>query len=608
MRRIPFRNRLITRLLLSHIFLAAVPLLLVGWILIGTAQQSIRSSVAEGNLALARRAADEIGLYVQNALGILREMASMPSMTNMDRWNQDIIINNAKRRNDIFEKLYVLDREGGEVVSTAFTQFQEEQSAEPSFMYASEGREFISPVFISEDRLPVITVSEPIFKFNSVVGVLIADVNLKSMWALVDSIALGRQGRAYVVGTNGILIAHAEKRRVYAQEDFSVLDVVKNVLSGNEGHQIYVDFDGEDVIGAYAPVPMLGWGVIIQQPTKEAFFLAAKMRMNVLYFIIGSIVLAFLIAIVFTRRMTKPIHTLVRGTHLYSQGKLDHRIQSESDDELGALAVEFDRMAASLLEIQKKLRRAERLATMSKFASIVSHEIRNPLNSMSINMQILKKELMKKDRGDSEKQEKFLNIVSSEIERLDELVRNFLLFARPRELKLSTCTINDVLEEVLVSQESRAKKQRVKVIREFRSDVDSCKADRDQLKQVFLNIVINAFEAMPSGGQLKVTTRPEVSGVIEREEVQSRRFVVITFTDTGVGVPKEEMETIFDFYYSSKKGGTGLGLAIAQQIIEEHSGTITVESEVGRGSTFIVALPTDVHHEKLSIRMSRDTV
>ena len=551
--------------------------------------------MAEGNLALARRAADEIGLYVQNALGILGEMAGMPSMTNMDRWNQDIIINNAKRRNDIFEKLYVLDQEGNEVVSTAFTQVPEEQSSQPAYGYASEGREYISPVFISEDRLPVITVSEPIVKFNTVVGVLVADVNLKSMWALVDSIALGKQGRAYVVGNNGILIAHAEKRRVYAQEDFSVLNVVKNVLEGREGHHIYIDFDGEEVIGAYAPVPTLGWGVIIQQPTEEAFFLAARMRMNVLFFIVGSILLASLIALVFTRRMTKPIRALVRGTHFFSQGKLDHRIHSGSNDELGALAVEFDRMAASLLEIQKKLQRAERLATMSKFASIVSHEIRNPLNSMSINMQILKRELMKKDRGDPEKQEKFLNMVASEIERLDELVRNFLLIARPHELKLSTCEVNDVLDEVLVSQELRAKKQHVKILRDFHSDSNSCQADRDQLKQVFLNIVINALEAMPSGGQLKVTTESHIrtmAGSQEGEELV-RRHIAILFADTGVGIPKKELETIFDFYYSSKKGGTGLGLAIAQKIVEEHNGTITVESKVARGSIFTVTLPVE---------------
>ncbi|MFQ6092695.1 MAG: ATP-binding protein [bacterium] len=586
MRRIPLRNRLITRLLLSHIFLAAVPIMVVGWVLITTAQRSIKSSVAEGNLALAKRAADEIGLYVQNGLGILREMAGMPSMTSMDRWNQDIIINNAKRRNAIFEKLYVLDRGGSEVVSTAFAQFHGSQAAHPAFIHASEGREYISPVFISDDRLPVITVSEPIMKFNSVVGVLEAKKKV---------LKRAKRGRAYVVGANGILIAHAEKRRVYAQQDFGVLDVVKDVLAGEEGHHIYIDFDGEEVIGAYAPVPMLGWGVIIQQPTEEAFLLATRMRMDVVLLILGSILLASLIALLFTRKITRPIHTLVSGAHLFSQGRLDHRIQPESNDELGALAMEFDAMAASLLENQRRLRRAERLATLSKFASIVSHEIRNPLNSMAINMQILKRELMKKGRANPEKQEKYLNIVASEIERLDTLVRNFLLIARPRELKLSGCDVNTILEEVLLSQELRAKKQRVRILRDFSPNVNSCRADRDQLKQVFLNIVLNALEAMPTGGQLKVATRlGPFGGTESRAKVPlTRRSVAVSFTDTGVGIPKEEMETIFDFYYSTKKGGTGLGLAIAQQIVEEHSGTILVESGVGKGSTFTVTIPAE---------------
>ena len=593
MQRIALHNRLITRLLLSHIFLAAVPILVVGWVLIGTTQRSIKNSVAEGNLTLAKRAADEISLYVQNGLGILREMANVPSMTGMDRWNQDIIINNAKRRSDIFEKLYVLNREGNEVVSTSFTQFQRAHDTHPAFVTAMQGDEYISPVFISESRLPVITVSEPILKFNNVVGVLVADVNLKSMWALVDSIGMGQHGRAYVVGANGILIAHAEKRRVYAQEDFGVLEVVKNALEGQEGHQIYIDFDGEEVIGAYAPVPGLGWGVIIQQPTEEAFFLAVRMRIDVLYLIVGSIIMASLIALIFTRKLTRPIHTLVSGVHLFSQGKLEHRIQTESKDELGALAVEVDAMAISLLENQRKLRRAERLATLSKFASIVSHEIRNPLNSMAINMQILQRELQKKGGGSREKQEKYLNIVASEIERLNTLVRNFLLIARPRQLKLSTCNVTNILEEVLVSQESRAKKQHVRILRDFHSEVNHCRADKDQLKQVFLNIVINAFEAMPAGGQLKVLTRSEIHHTTEGrvEEPTERRCVKISFADTGVGIPKDERETVFDFYYSTKKGGTGLGLAIAQQIVEEHGGTLFVESEISRGSTFTVILP-----------------
>jgi len=316
----------------------------------------------------------------------------------------------------------------------------------------------------------------------------------------------------------------------------------------------------------------------------------------VLFLIVGSILLASFIAIVFTRKITRPIRTLVSGTHLFSQGKLDHRIRAESNDELGALAIDFDNMAASLLENQRKLRRAERLATLSKFASIVSHEIRNPLNSMAINMQILKKELTKRGEATPEKHEKYLNIVASEIERLDALVRNFLLIARPRELKLSVCNVHTILEEILLSQKVTARKQHVHIARDFRSGVNSCRADRDQLKQVFLNIVINALEAMPTGGHLKVSTHllsPEGSDGWP-EGPPAGRFVAVSFSDTGAGIPDEERESIFDFYYSTKKGGTGLGLAIAQRIVEEHGGTITVESQPSRGSTFTVTLPVEI--------------
>lgn len=591
-RRIPIRNRLIVRLLLSHIFLAAVPILIVGWILIGTAQRSIQSTVAEGNLALAVRAADEIGLYVQNALGIIREMAATPSMTGMDRWNQDFIINNAKRRNDIFERLSVLDRDGHETASTAFARTEGWTSRGPLFLQAIGGSGFISPVFMSEDRLPIITVSEPIIKFSVAVGVLVAEVNLKSMWTLVDSLVLGARGQAYVVGANGILIAHTEKRRVYAQEHFGPVPIVQDVLAGRKGYQVYTDSNGQQVIGACAPVPMLGWGVVIEQPTEEAFALAARMKMDIVLLIVGSIILASIVALVFTRKITRPIGALVSGTQLYSQGNLGYRIQPQSKDELGALAVEFDNMAASLLEIQKRLKRAERLATLSKFASIVSHEVRNPLNAMTINMQILKRELMKRGGGDPQMQQKYLNIVAAEIERLDGLVRSFLLMARPRDLKLSRCDISAVVDEVLQSQEVRAGKQSVCLVRDLKPDI-ACQVDIDQLKQVFLNIVVNALEAMPAGGQLTVSTCSTAAGSGERQDDLrgGRQQAMVSFTDTGPGIPPEETEAIFELYRSTKKGGTGLGLAIAQQIVEAHGGTIIVQNQVGRGATFQVILP-----------------
>ena len=244
-------------------------------------------------------------------------------------------------------------------------------------------------------------------------------------------------------------------------------------------------------------------------------------------------------------------------------------------------------MAGSLLENQLKLRRVERLAAMSKFATLVSHEIRNPLNSMNINMQILKRE-MENPSGDSEKKQKYFNIITSEINRMENLIKNFLMISRPPRVDFLPNDLHSILDEVILMHKANAEQQNVRIKKEYYDRKVMANVDRDQMKQVFHNIIINAFQAMPEGGDLIIRT--SIKRLRNRLD-QIVRTIRIEFIDSGIGIPKDKIKDIFEVYYTMKKTGTGLGLAIARQIIEGHFGTIQVKSEVGEGTRLIVNIP-----------------
>ena len=247
---------------------------------------------------------------------------------------------------------------------------------------------------------------------------------------------------------------------------------------------------------------------------------------------------------------------------------------------------QFNTMAIRLTAYQNRLKRIERFETLSKMAAILSHEIKNPLNAMVINMQIQRKEL-EKSSVNKKKLLHYQNIVTSEISRLDKLVNNFLLIAIQPELKKSEVTISRLIQEIIEAYEVEATQKNIRVIADFDTGSLTVHADENRIKQAFINIVINALQAMPNGGELKIRIYADTSVTSEGYH----DLVKIEFRDTGGGIPKESLKHIFDFYYTTKKGGTGLGLAIAQQIIDEHEGRIEVESILDESTIFTVTLP-----------------
>lgn len=227
--------------------------------------------------------------------------------------------------------------------------------------------------------------------------------------------------------------------------------------------------------------------------------------------------------------------------------------------------------------LEDKLNQAERLASLGEMVASVSHEIKNPLGIVRSTAEILNKRLQEQAPGSKHLAE----IIITETSRLDDIVREFLDFARPQVPQYSKVLINDLLVKVEEFMQPELSKKKIIVENHLAADLMPLDIDQNLFYRAFLNLFINAVQAMPDGGVITVSTF---------SAAKEKKKVVIKIEDTGIGIGEEKLTMIFTPFYTDKNRGTGLGLAIAKNIIEQHNGTITVESEAGKGSAFTITL------------------
>ncbi len=229
-------------------------------------------------------------------------------------------------------------------------------------------------------------------------------------------------------------------------------------------------------------------------------------------------------------------------------------------------------------KIGRELQTADRLAAISRVSSGVAHEVKNPLNAILLHIEVAKAKL---SRGDTDVQPQ-MEIIGREILRLDRVVKTFLDFTRPVELNLAIVTVRELLDEVVDLARPQADAGQIRVHVDQQAEGLEVRVDRDLLKQAMLNLVVNAIEAMPSGGDLTFEAIPDDD------------TVEIRITDTGMGIPPELREKIFRLYFTTRKEGSGIGLAMSFRIVQLHDGTIDFTSEPGKGTTFFIRLPIAV--------------
>ncbi len=239
-------------------------------------------------------------------------------------------------------------------------------------------------------------------------------------------------------------------------------------------------------------------------------------------------------------------------------------------------AVLFIKDLESVRTFQSLISYSAKLTALGRLTSGLAHEVKNPLNAMMIHLELLKDKLP----GSNESAQQSLEVIGSEIRRLDRVVQGFLKFIRPQDLALKPVNVNALLTHLANLVSAEWEKEHVRFESRFDSALPVVHADEELLHQAFRNILTNACQAMPKGGTVLMTTQADGPGK-----------VMVSIADEGVGIPPKDLDQIFKLYYTTKADGNGIGLSLVYRIIQLHDGNIEVNSEVGRGTTFVVSLP-----------------
>ncbi len=332
--------------------------------------------------------------------------------------------------------------------------------------------------------------------------------------------------------------------------DSDLAEPMQRALEGKSGSVVGLDYRGKIVLAAYEPVAELNLGIVAkidQAEIRAPFFRAGGIAF-------GSAIILILLGTVLFIRITNPILRRLREYSMELQQTVDERTRE-------------------LREAQEQLIRSERLAVLGQLAGGVGHELRNPLAAIKNAAYFLNMVLEVTDPDVKET----LGILEKEVDASEKIISSLLDFSRTSLPSRRKVIINDIVREVL---SGATVPENVEVTRQLDEMLSPILADPDQLRLVFGNIIFNAIQAMPEGGQLVVTS-----------ESPDKEWVAVSFADTGEGIPEENLPKLFEPLFTTKAKGIGLGLAITKTMVEAHGGAIEVRSEVGRGSTFTVKLP-----------------
>jgi len=478
------------------------------------------------------------------------------------------------------------------------------------FSRARTGQPYFGPVtFNVRDNRPHMTVA--IAEHAPGSGVIEADFDLRSVVEAVDRARIGASGYAYVVDGEATLIAHPDINLVLAHRSFASLPQVQAALNATARADVVTngrDLGGAEVLSAFHSVDAPGWWVFVEDPLSEAFapIQAAIGRTAVLLLVF--LFVAIVTSILLARNLVRPIESIQVAASRIGAGALDQRIEVSSRDELGALAEEFNTMASRLqesyagLEHQVEERTRELTSALarldekgreleaashhkSEFLANMSHELRTPLNAISGFSQVLRKGMY----GDvNPKQAEYLDEILASSRDLLSLIDDILDLSKVEagqvELEVAPFSLPAALERVLVVVGEQAANGDVRLSLASEPGVDSVVGDERRIRQVVLNLLSNAIKFTPAGGAVDVSAARR-DGVVR-----------VSVSDTGPGIAPEDQSRIFEEFQQAAAGreqreGTGLGLALSKRLVELHGGRIWVDSEVGKGSTFVFTLP-----------------
>jgi signal transduction histidine kinase len=570
-------RRITTRFVVLLAAAGILPLLVYGAVSIYSLRDATRRSVIIGNENVARRVAEQIGLYVQTNVDILQSVAANLAHTNLAQWQQDRILKNAVLDFPEFREITLYNAAGVQIASSRVGQSK--------LQFPQAGTSFgsnvtLSPVGIDDDFLPNAVVGVKLTQLGQSAGSLVGEISLEEMWRMVDQIRVGEQGYALVVAANGQLIAHGnanEKPRVARGDNLATQPLVRLVHGEREARPASLEYQNESgvqMLGVAAPLERLGWTVMVEQPRSEAYAIADQLTAQLAFIIGCALLVTVSVGVFFGRSFIRPIFELMRGTHAVAEGRLNERVTITSKDEFRQLGDSFNSMADKLVELTEDVRKKERQAMFGRMAAGLVHDLSHPIQNIGNSCKLIVRVF-----DDPEYRQTFTRTVDREIDTLKRVLDDLRNVARPAPVERFPLDINRSVAEIVESMRGFADESGIALESRFAAEPVIIEGDVFALGRVYRNLITNAIQATQAGGRVTIAT------------ARDRDAVVVTVSDTGTGIPAERLAAVFDDFVTTKKRGLGLGLAITKRIVEQLDGTITVASELGKGTTFTMRFP-----------------
>jgi signal transduction histidine kinase len=325
--------------------------------------------------------------------------------------------------------------------------------------------------------------------------------------------------------------------------------------------------------------------IVILGSTKDVNDILQQQTSKSLLYTLALLLATALLTSVFVWRFTRPIKYLSIAARRVAGGDFSSRVPVDRVDEMGSLSAAFNEMTAGLArarELENQLHEAEKGAVVGRLAAAIAHEIRNPLNYINLTLDHLRSSFAPSDPAKRETFEKLTEQLKSEVARINRHITDFLKYSRPSMLELQPVDLRAEAEDALRVIGVQAVECGIKTRVETRGDPPTVIADRDSLRSILTNLLINALQAIDSeGGEVTIRLSTDHGAQVAR----------IDIIDTGHGIDPQDIAKVFEPYYSTKETGTGLGLAIVRKALDDHGGTISVKSKKGRGTTFTITLP-----------------
>ena len=713
-------NRIKFKLLFFGILMSILPIAIVGGYNIQTSKSSLEDGVKEKQLYIVQRAASEVDRLLSSIEGKMQMIVDANESVGTlpqsgERWESSFY--SFLKQDPEIENAFLLDKQGKMTIGVSRWNSQAKQQEmahslqELMTKFIAGKQEWISSVQLKEDGTPYIRMGRAVISTEdrSIQGYFIVDVNLKGTFQNISAIHSGRNGYIFLIDGEQRLIAHT---------DFGQVILGRKVIQAPELKQMvekkdkvtepiqYLSYTGQDVIGAYAPISSANWGVVVEQPIKQAFapisFLVERLLMMML-FVIG---MAILLSVIFGVWFTKPIELMEKAVQKVTKGKLDTKIDYQSKDEFGKLAAAFNHMTDeiqvkndhlarekerldtivngsgsgfalvhddytvewmnerlqqwladdgqhfscySLLgrlaepcqgcpitlndpmqcqnevvtsvqnEGQKKIYshrmyplekvkegdpkylvvvediteqkqleemviQADKLSALGILASGFAHEVNNPLASISAYAEDLKERIKEEPIEELIKEgevDHYLDIIRNNVDRCKGITGSLLNFSRKSTVHSQEVDLNKLVEDSLVLMQYALKKKQIKIEKQMSEDLPFILGDGLQIQQILMNIIQNAMDAVNESGMISIAT------------LQAHDAVEIQIRDNGTGMTDEQLQKVFDPFYTTKPvgKGTGLGLYISYQMMKKMNGDITIESEIEQGTTVRMTFP-----------------